>query len=60
MSGIPFSIPISNKSSTSWFLPLLRVDYTEKNITKICYYCLVPLSHLSMSPFKSYLGELTT
>lgn len=46
---ISFSLSICDKSSVSWFLPTLRVNYEEKNIMKACY-CRggVTSFHLSM------------
>ena len=38
MTSISFSPSIYDKSSVSWFVTSLKINYKKKNITKSCYY----------------------
>lgn len=54
MTSISFSPSIYDKSSVSWFVPSLKINYEKKNITKSCYYYVtLPLSIFLWINFKA-------
>ena len=54
MTSVSFSPSVYDKSSVSWFVPSLKINYEKKNITKSCYYYVaLPLSIFLWINFKA-------